>query len=122
MKSNHSPIRVAALGMEQRAYRTLQLFFQGQCQNSYELVEEQIADICIIDLDSYRSNAVLEHHRKQYPERPAIVLSVSDQNANDVVFVRKPLQIATLTKALNQAQAAMLTMKAANSSLQIDLR
>lgn len=116
MKSLHTPIRVAALGLEQHTYRTLQLFFQDQCKDDYVLVGEQSADISIIDLDGYHAEAVLTGHKKQYPNRPAILISVSDNNTAGVVFVHKPLQIATLTKALNEAQTSIVHMKAANAS------
>lgn len=116
MKSLHTPIRVAALGLEQSTYRTLQLFFQDQYKNNYVLVGEQSADISIIDLDGYHAEAVLKGHRKQYPNRPAILISVSDNDTAGAVFVRKPLQIATLTKALNKAQTSITHMKATNNS------
>ena len=103
MNNYAKPVRIAALGMERRTYNTLQLFFRGQCKNSYVLVEEQSADISIIDMDGYQATSVFEGHKKHYPNRPAILISLSDTHNYDAVYVRKPIQLSALTSALGVA-------------------
>jgi len=97
------PLKVAALGMQQRTYSTLQLFFNGPCQRNYILVEEKQADITIIDMDGYHASRVFEFHKREYPNRPAILVSLSDKQAKDEFYVRKPIQLSALTTALTEA-------------------
>jgi len=98
------PLKVAALGMEQRTYNTLQLFFSDRCNNHYVLSDEKSADIVIIDMDGYQASRVLESHQKNYPHQPAIILSLKENLENDAVLVRKPIQLSALASALYEAR------------------
>lgn len=111
------PLRVAALGMEQRTYNTLQLFFSDRCDDHYVLSDENSADIFIIDMDGYQAAKVLEVARKNHPDQPAILISLSDQQSSDAVFVRKPIQLSALTSALTEAQQRIVRSKPAVSNL-----
>jgi len=99
------PLKIAALGMQQRTYSTLQLFFNGPCHQNYVLVEEKQADITIIDMDGYHASRVFEFHKREYPDRPAILVSLSDKQAKDTFYVRKPIQLSALTAALTKARS-----------------
>ena len=103
MSTHHKPLKIAALGMQQRTYSTLQLFFNGPCQKNYVLVEEKLADISIIDMDGYHASSVFEFHKRQYPDRPAILVSLSDQQSDDNFYVQKPIQLSALATALGEA-------------------
>ncbi len=105
MSTPQKPLKVAALGMQQRTYSSLQLFFNGPCQQNYILVEEKQADITIIDMDGYHASRVFDFHKKEYPDRPAIIISLSDKQTEDTVYVRKPIQLAALTTALVEAKS-----------------
>jgi len=91
--------------LQQRTYSTLQLFFNGPCQQNYILVEEKQADITIIDMDGYHASRVFEFHKREYPDRPAILVSLSDKQAKDTFYVRKPIQLSALTAALTKARS-----------------
>jgi len=104
MENQSKPVRIAALGMEQRTYSTLQLFFHGHCKDDYVLVEEKSADISIIDMDGFQAYRMLEEHKKHYPNQPSILISLSDSEALDAVYVRKPIQLEALSSALSRAK------------------
>ncbi|NOZ54580.1 MAG: hypothetical protein GXP08_15845 [Gammaproteobacteria bacterium] len=115
---NHAkPVRIAALGMEQRTYSTLQLFFHGHCQDSYVLVEEKSADISIIDMDGFQAYRMLEEHKKHYPDQPSILISLSDNKAHDAVYVRKPIQLEALSSALRSAKKRLQQQPVAKISV-----
>jgi len=102
---NHTrPVKIAALGMEQRTYSTLQLFFHEHCKDSYVLVEENSADISIIDMDGFQAHRMLEEHKKHYPNQPSILISLSHDKAYDAVCIRKPIMLKALSSALLKAK------------------
>jgi len=102
---NHTrPVKIAALGMEQRTYSTLQLFFHEHCKDNYVLVEENFADISIIDMDGFQALRMLEEHKKHYPNQPSILISLSHENAYDAVYIRKPIMLEALSSALLKAK------------------
>lgn len=103
MDTQYKPIRVAALGVEPRTFNTLQLFFHGQCQDDFILVDEDAADICIIDMDSHQAGQMLEGQKLKYPDRPAILLSLNSNDNYDGPYVRKPMRLAALSSALSEA-------------------
>lgn len=115
MKSNTGPVRVAVVGIDGRALRSLEMYFQER-SSSYVLSDERLADVCIIDLDATNSKSLFQQHRQSYPDRPTIILSVSYKNISDTFFVRKPLHISSLSRALSEASSFISYVKAANSS------
>lgn len=103
--NNHTrPVKIAALGMEQRTYSTLQLFFHDHCKDSYVLVEENSADISIIDMDGFQAYRMLEEHKKHYPNQPSILISLSHEKTHDAVCIRKPILLEALSQALLKAR------------------
>ena len=104
MDNHTSPVKIAALGMEQRTYSTLQLFFHEHCKDNYVLVEENSADISIIDMDGFQARRMLEEHKKHYPNQPSILISLSHDKAYDAVYIRKPIMLEALSSALLKAK------------------
>jgi len=104
MDNHTKPVKIAALGMEQRTYSTLQLFFHEHCKDSYVLVEENSADISIIDMDGFQAHRMLEEHKKHYPNQPSILISLSHDKAYDAVYIRKPIMLEALSSALLKAK------------------
>ncbi|HHI92379.1 MAG TPA: response regulator [Gammaproteobacteria bacterium] len=104
MDNRTRPVKIAALGMEKRTYSTLQLFFNDHCKDSYVLVEENSADISIIDMDGFQACRMLEEHKKQYPDQPSILISLSHDKAHDAVYIRKPIMLDALSSALLKAK------------------
>ncbi len=99
------PLRAFAPGMDGRIRHALQLFFQGPYENGCVLGSEDAAEITIIDLDMYGGRDLWAQHRERHPGRPVILLSLTQTEADDALFVRKPIERAQFAAALDRAKA-----------------
>ncbi len=98
------PLRVTVLGMEQRAYSTLELFFQNLCQNRYLISGDGQADISIIDMDAARANELYNEHRGRYPDRPILLVSLTEIRPEHEKerFLAKPIRPEMLLSSLEE--------------------
>ncbi|MEE9426382.1 MAG: hypothetical protein V3V18_15600 [Methylococcales bacterium] len=69
----------------------------------YRLVENDQANVTIVDCDAYEARSMLDDLRQQYPDRTIIGLSVSDQQDDSVIHVQKPFSQDDLIQALDKA-------------------
>ena len=104
MDQQSRPIQVAAVGMDERMRNALRLYFKVPCNNLCVLVEEDSAEIGIIDLDAYRGQKICDEYRNRHPDQPVILLSLHDTEVEDGVFLRKPLNAKHLISALIEAK------------------
>lgn len=104
--AKHSPLektlRIVALGMEERALKTLDAVFRGPGLGCYQLVKDQSADVAIVDLDGMQGIQLLEDFRRHHPQTPILVLSVHRQAIDNTFFIKKPLQINMLFEGLEK--------------------
>jgi hypothetical protein len=98
------PLQIAISGMEGRAYKMMEMFFQGPCKGSAIVVKDHEAEAEILDADFINAKRVLAEKLSAHPERPVIVLSLQDLALENIIFVKKPVQIACMQKALEQAR------------------
>lgn len=105
----HRPIRMGALGMDQRQRNALRLLFNNKCLNRYILVEDGIAQIYILDLDVFGGERLWDEFRKRHPRRPLIILSLNPREAVDpyTLFVRKPIVVTSLIEAIEQQRCSL---------------
>ncbi len=98
------PVRLAAIGMDQRQRNALRVLFTNQCHNRYVLMEEDSSEICILDLDVFGGERLWQEFRQRHPERPLILVSLKPRSLNDVLtlFVQKPIPVARLIAAIEQ--------------------
>ncbi|RLW63829.1 MAG: hypothetical protein B6D73_13600 [gamma proteobacterium symbiont of Stewartia floridana] len=99
-----SPIRVAAIGMDQRQRNALVMLFNSHCHKRYILVEEESSEICIIDLDLYGGERLWQEFRQRHPDRPLILASLKPRQVENghTLFVKKPIPIIQLMNAIGQ--------------------
>lgn len=102
-------LRACALGFDARSYTALQLFFRGKCGDKAVLVGDGDADVSIIDMDSYNGAKVLTEQRERHPGRPLILLALNppDEAAEDVIYIKKPVQIQSMLTALEQTHSRL---------------
>jgi len=102
-----SPLRVVALGLDERAQNLFRMFFRGPCQNQATIIDqEKEADAFLIDLDTQQGAKLLAHQRENHPERVLILLSVKEQpEERGTVFVKKPAQAQSMIAAIEKARA-----------------
>lgn len=103
------PVRIGALGMDQRQRNTLLLLFSTRCNNRYQLVEETSAEICLLDMDSFSGKQLLQEFRQRQPTLPLILVSLQKQAVSDAqtLFVRKPIPVQNLIDAIEQHSLQM---------------
>jgi len=77
----------------------------------YHLVDDDQADICIIDLDAYKAKSLLDTIRERYPIRPIIGLSLNDVDDDTIVHLKKPFRPDDLSKVLESVKANIATPK-----------
>ncbi len=77
----------------------------------YHLVEDEQADVCIIDLDAYKAKVLLDKIRQQYPVRPIIGLSLNEVEDDNIVYLKKPFRPDDLTQVLDQVSDTLSSPK-----------
>ncbi len=97
----------------------LEMVLRGPCKGVAVIADEASAQAVIVDLDAADAEAAWGYHREKYPDRPAILLSLNEPGIEGALFLKKPVQIGSLVKALGQARAdlssAMVTTAAVAS-------
>jgi len=95
------PLKAVLYGFNERARATLQMFFDGKGRECCEIVDGGDADIGIIDLDGVDASRAWSRFREQHG-RPALVLSVTERDLPDSVWVHKPLNFDTLLAGIQE--------------------
>jgi len=96
-------INIAAFGMDQRTLRILEMVFNGPGKGDYVLVKDiQFAQAGIFDLDSLEGKKFWKECRKPYPQLLAIILSLGDKDIAGTIYVKKPIEVDKLIKALKK--------------------
>ncbi len=95
-------IQVALYGMDERTYKTMEMFLKGPCKGIAVVVDEQNAEIDLIDADYIKARDVLDERQSQTPERPIILLSLQELSLSGTIYVKKPVQSPDLITALKQ--------------------
>lgn len=76
------------------------MFFQGPARSACELAPETSAEAAIFDLDGLGGMQLWLKFREKF-HAPAVVLSVSEKQLHNAVWVRKPINLKELTAALD---------------------
>ena len=102
MSQKKHPIKVAALGVDQRTRNALEFLFGKVCMGRYQLSNEESADITLIDLDAVHGREYWVKNRSRIPARPAILLSINEQTIDGGQLLRKPLRPNGLLEELSR--------------------
>lgn len=97
-------LHVCPLGMDERAHRTLRLFFERELCASCALSDEAQAHVVLIDIDGYKSKDILDDQLRKHPERPLLLLSLNASGTvlPNAVLVKKPIKIDLFAAALQK--------------------
>lgn len=99
----NKPIPIAVFGMDRSTRQMLEILFRGPGKGHYIVVEQaDVAAASIFDLDNLQANQQWVDYRKNYPNLPTIVLSLSSPKIEDILFVEKPIKIGSLLKTLTK--------------------
>lgn len=109
-----APLRVGAVGLDERQCNAVRLVFDGACRKRYALTEPAAAEAWIVDLDHSGAVEALSAQWAEQGQRPAIFLTLSaapeDVRVGDVtvqgVFLRKPFRVDEFVALLPQLATA----------------
>ncbi len=90
------PLPVAPIGLDNRQRAALEMVFKNQCKAIYRLVDDPCALAWIVDLDHFRSGALIKEWEEQWGSRPALYLSVRDgivPPSPTSLFLHKPFHL-----------------------------
>ena len=105
MKSKkNKPLNAAIYGMDERSHKTMVMFLQGPCKGVAVAVDDQDAELDIIDADSVNAREILDDRKAQTPDRPIILLSLEEVIIDGTIYVKKPVQTAELVEALKKVK------------------
>jgi len=108
MSDSPLPLRLCTLAMRERMIETLRLYFRKAPELQVQLVDEEPADVTILDLDLHQAGQAFAEHRRTYPERPLILLSVSQRQHDErTLHVSKPVQLERLAEALVRVRSML---------------
>lgn len=104
MTTRTTPLRVAALGMENTSRAALEVAFRTHRADWCQLTDEEQAQVIIIDGDRLGALELFDSQRRQHPERPVLVLSLREVQLKQAIPVKKPARLEQLLEALREAQ------------------
>ncbi len=101
----NKPLRVTTLGMDNQTRKILEMVFNGPGRGDYLLVERtDEAETTIFDLDGLDAMKLWAGYRASYSQLPTVVLSLNQKDIAGTFFVKKPIEIEKLLKALSKAK------------------
>jgi len=98
-------LRIVVHGLNERAYSMLSLLFAGAEWADCSLVGSGQVDLAIVDLDTPSPERTWREFRNRHPDVPSIVLSLREQQRDNARHVRKPVDAATLRRAIDALRA-----------------
>ncbi len=103
--SSSSCIPVATIGFDKKAQQLLEIFFSSAAKGVYVLVDSpDKAQITLFDMDYWQAREMWQQYRQQYPQLPTIVQSITHNEIAGTLFLKKPVKLDQLLKALEKAR------------------
>lgn len=96
----HYPLRITLGGLDKRAEARLTMFLKGTAHEICAIVEERDAEAAIFDFDGYEGERLWQEFRARF-HGPVLVMSIRQQNLQNAVWVRKPVNTQELMKAID---------------------
>jgi hypothetical protein len=111
MKKEPHLLKVSLHGMNTRVYKMMVNFLEITCKSIASVVEESESEIEIIDADLTDSKSLIEERLLRQPSKPIIVLSLHKISFDNIIYVKKPIDVLSLKKALKTAKNNTLSSK-----------
>jgi len=98
------PIRVATIGLDERAQATLHQAFSGAGKGVCLLSDDTTAEVSICNMDAPDAQTLWQQYRMHHPERPTVVIALKDPGLKQSVYVAKPINLGLLINAIKNSQ------------------
>ena len=108
MKKKPHFLKVSLHGMNTRAHKLMVHFLEVTCKGIARVVEESESDIQIIDADLARPLFRLEEWLSKQPSKPIIMLSLNKISFDNIIYIKKPINKLSISKALQTAEKNIL--------------
>ncbi len=90
--------------MNDRIQKMMVNYLEISCQNIAQVVDESEAQAEIVDIDLADSKSLLKERLAQQPFKPIIALSLQEVSIENVIYVKKPIEIPKVIDALKTAK------------------
>jgi hypothetical protein len=90
--------------MNERIQKMMRTYLKLACNGVAQVVEEHEAEVEIIDVDLASSTSLLQERKAQQSSRPLIVLSLQEVLTDDIIYIKKPLEVTKILDALALAR------------------
>jgi hypothetical protein len=111
MKKEPHLLKVSLHGMNARVHKMMVNFLEITCKGIATVAEESESEIEIIDADLTDSNPFIEERLLRQPSKPIIVLSLHKVSFENIIYVKKPINVLSIKKALKTAKNNNLNSK-----------
>ncbi len=101
---NSGPLKVSLHGMGKRMQKMMTNYLEISCDGIAYVVEESEAQAEIVDIDLINSKTLLKERLAQQPSKPIIVFSLQNISNENIIYVKKPIEIPKVIDALKIAK------------------
>jgi hypothetical protein len=95
-------VRLSAIGFDDRSQESFRIAFKGPGRGKAVLVDDNKADGGIVNMDSAGAKALWANYRERNPNKPTIILGVTDPGIVGALFVKKPATIDQMLEAVDR--------------------
>lgn len=95
-------VRLSAIGFDDRSQESFRIAFKGPGKGMAVLVDDGKADAGIVNMDNATARTLWNQYRERNPEKPAIILGVTDPGIEGAIFVKKPATIDQMLEAISR--------------------
>lgn len=109
----HPALRAALFAMDGRTGKTMAMYLKGPCRGVAVVVNEDEADLDLIDADHAKAADIIKARRVANPGRPLVLLSLYDLRVENAFFVKKPVNAQQMLAVFAQVRDVLAARKIA---------
>lgn len=102
MDAAENPLRLALYGFDQRGRETLRLALEGPGNRHAVLADEDSAEAGLFNMDNVDAKKLWAACQKRFPQRPAIVMAMTDPKIENAIYLPKPVRINAVMQAVTK--------------------
>lgn len=105
---NHGRLKVSLHGMNERTRKMISGYLELCCKDIAYVVGESESEAEIIDIDLSYSREMLEKNLSKPAIKPIIVLSINEVLLDQVIYVKKPVEVHSIVTAIKKVKTKLL--------------
>ena len=113
---NSGPLKVSLHGMNKRMQKMMTNYLEISCNGIAYVVEESEAQAEIVDIDLTNSKTLLTERLAQQPSKPIIAFSLQNISNENIIYVKKPIEIPKVIDAIKIAKKQSSPAKKTNQT------